>query len=378
MTPDHTASHRISPRRGTVRPSLPNGGDRAAGSPVDLLRDAGAEVTGVWGPLLEESIPRAETESAVQWLVTAIERASRGGDHGPSDGPIVLTRFMLERVASVVLRRLGEDPTMDKSDVLVMMHGIDAVRQSIEPEWDRYFASQISGPDGLNLVLEVAHDLRSPLTSIRCLAETLERGQSGPVTELQRRQLRLIYSASLGLGTMATDVIEMARRGDQLVDDEPVPFSVGELLEGVASLVRPIAEEKGLVFQHGTLPTDQRVGPPLALSRVLLNLVTNALKFTDEGRVEVALRATALDRVEFSVSDTGRGIPESAVADLFRPFRRSTARGRSGYLFSGTGLGLALCRKLLRALGSELRYETEVGAGTRFFFELRLPPVSRL
>lgn len=378
MAPDYTASHRISPRRGIARPSLPNGGEGAAASPAALLRAAGEEVEGVWGPLLEESIPREETAAAIQWLVTSIERAARGGEHGPSDSPVALTRFMVERIASVVLRRLGEDAAMDKSDVLVMMHGIDAVRQSIEPEWDRYFASQISGPDGLNLVLEVAHDLRSPLTSIRCLAETLERGQSGPVTELQRRQLRLIYSASLGLGSLATDVIEMARRGDQLVDDEAVPFSVGELLEGVASLVRPIAEEKGLEFHHGTLPTDQRLGPPVALSRILLNLVTNALKFTDEGQVAVALRATTLDRVEFSVSDTGRGIPESAVADLFRPFRRSTARGRSGYLFSGTGLGLALCRKLLRALGSELKYETEVGTGTRFFFELKLPPVSRL
>jgi signal transduction histidine kinase len=178
---------------------------------------------------------------------------------------------------------------------------------------------------------------------------------------------------------MATDVIEMARRGDMLVDGEPVPFSLAELLGSVADMVRPIAEEKDLTFAFQQLPTDQRVGLPFALSRILLNLVTNALKFTDQGGVEIQVRPTTLARIEFSVVDTGRGIPAEAIPDLFRPFRRSTARaGRSGYLFSGTGLGLALCRKLLRAMNSELKYETRLDEGTRFYFEMELPPTSRL
>jgi two-component system capsular synthesis sensor histidine kinase RcsC len=230
-------------------------------------------------------------------------------------------------------------------------------------------------------VTEVLHDLRSPLTSIRCLAELLERGQSGMVTDVQRKQLRLIYSAALGIGSMATDVIEMARQGDQVPDGDRVPFSIAEVMEGVAMMVRPIAEEKGLRMVFQQLPSDQRIGMPHALGRVLLNLVTNALKFTDEGSVEVQVRATTPTRVEFAVVDTGRGIPEAAIPHLFRPFRRSTgraARAGSGYMFSGTGLGLALCRKLLRAMDSDIRYETTPGVGTRFYFELELPPQLRM
>jgi signal transduction histidine kinase len=358
---------------------MPAGSAAEPSDPHRLVGQAGEDVAFTWESLLEESFQPRETRGVISWITRSIDSAARGGEISLPDGPIILTRFLLERVGSGLLQLLSGDPASNKDDVIKLMRGVDKVRQMVEPDWDRYFASQISGPDGLNLVLEVAHDLRSPLTSIRCLAETLERGQSGPVTELQRKQLRLIYSASLGLGSMATDVIEMARRGDQLVEGEAVPFSLSELLEGMADMVRPIAEEKGLTFGIQHLPNDQRVGLPLALNRILLNLVTNALKFTDEGGVEVQVRATGMARVEFSVVDTGRGIPDAAIPDLFRPFRRSTARaGRSGYLFSGTGLGLALCRKLLGAMGTELKFETTPEVGTRFYFELELPLSSRL
>lgn len=369
---------RYSPRPGHLR-AVAAGVGRAGVEAHPSVRRAGDTVRQLWESVLAESFEASETQSVIEWVVLAIDQASRDLELAPPEGSLALTRFLIERVASKTLENLEADDSADKADVMRILRGVDRVRQLVEPDWDRYFSSQISGPDGLNLVLEVAHDLRSPLTSIRCLAETIERGQSGPVTELQRRQLRLIYSASHGLGSMATDVIEMARRGDVLVDGELVPFSLSELLGGVADMVRPIADEKGLTFSFQKLPTDQRIGLPFALSRILLNLVTNALKFTDEGGVEVRLRATSISRVELSVVDTGRGIPAEAIPDLFRPFRRSTARaGRSGYLFSGTGLGLALCRKLIRAMGSELMFDTQPGVGTRFYFETELPPTSHL
>jgi signal transduction histidine kinase len=109
----------------------------------------------------------------------------------------------------------------------------------------------------------------------------------------------------------------------------------------------------------------------VALSRVLLNLTTNALKFTAEGFVEVVARQTAPRRIEFSVRDTGRGIPPQSMATLFEPFRRRQKPGE--YAFSGSGLGLSICRKLVEAMGSSLQIETQQGQGTRFHFELDLP-----
>ena len=103
---------------------------------------------------------------------------------------------------------------------------IEAVAEQLEADWSQHFTDRLSAPDGLELVVEVAHDLRSPLTSILFLAETLQRGRSGPVNPVQERQLGLIYSAAFGLSSVASDVIELARGGDRLVDLDPIPFSV--------------------------------------------------------------------------------------------------------------------------------------------------------
>lgn len=356
------------------------GRDAAVGSDVHpLLQKAADEVRRGWAQALGETFDADETDAVIEWLIVAVDLAAGGYHPERGRGASALGRFLLDRIASVLLGLLSGDVTVERSVAFRLLSGVDVVRRVIEPDWDLYFSSQLSGPDGLNLVVEVAHDIRSPLTSIRCLAETLERGQSGPVNDVQQKQLRLIYSASLGLSSMASDVIEMARRGDQLVDGDPVPFSVAETIEGVVDMVRPIAAEKGLTVRFEGPPTDQRLGRPLALSRVLLNLVTNALKFTDEGGVEVLTRVAGPSRVEFSVRDSGRGISDEAIATLYKPFRRSSGRtGRGGFFFSGTGLGLAMCRKLLGAMHSELRFESTAGEGTRFYFDLELPSVTRL
>ena len=133
------------------------------------------------------------------------------------------------------------------------------------------------------------------------------------------------------------------------------------------------AEEKGLGVHLFPPAVDLRYGYPLALSRVLLNLTTNGLKFTDTGFVEIAVRGTGPIRLEFSVRDTGKGYTPEALDTLYEPFRR-TRGGRDRWGFSGTGLGLAISRKLVGALGSSLQVETRPKWGTRFFFELELPP----
>ena len=154
-------------------------------------------------------------------------------------------------------------------------------------------------------------------------------------------------------------------------DLDPIPFSVTDILESVRDIVQPIAEEKGLTVRLATPEADFRVGHPVALSRVLLNLTTNALKFTAEGFVEVTARQLSAGTVEFSVRDTGRGIPPQSMATLYEPFRRRQKPGE--YAFSGSGLGLSICRKLVEAMGSTLDVETGSGEGTRFFFRSRSP-----
>src|SRR6185503_15766373 len=213
---------------------------------------------------------------------------------------------------------------------------------------------------------------------ILVLAETLQRGQSGTVNEVQRRQLGLIYTAALGLSSVASDIIEFTQGGEKLVEQEAVAFSVTAMLESVRDIVRPIAEEKRLTVRLLAPTNDERMGHPVALSRMLLNLTTNALKFTDEGYVEiVAQEIPGTNQLEFAVRDSGRGIPAEKVTTLFQPLRKES--GRRGQLFSQTGLGLTICRRLATAMKSELKVESRIGWGTRFYFELDLPaaPVRR-
>ncbi len=106
---------------------------------------------------------------------------------------------------------------------------------------------------------------------------------------------------------------------------------------------------------------------------MLLNLTTNGIKFTERGFIEIASREIG-EKIEFSVRDTGSGINPDTLGRLYSAFYRTPQRNR--YEFSSTGLGLGLCRKLVEALNSELRFETQPGWGTRFYFLLPLPQVT--
>jgi signal transduction histidine kinase len=193
---------------------------------------------------------------------------------------------------------------------------------------------------------------------------------------VQDRQLGLVYSAAFGLSSLASDVIELARGGERLLDAKPSAFSVAEIFSAVRDIVLPMAEEKGLTVRLAPPESDWRVGCPAALHRVLLNLTTNALKFTSEGHVEVSGKQISRSAIEFTVTDTGRGIPPSvmdSLCDAFRPGRK-----RGAQIFSSAGLGLSICRKLVCSMGGELRADSAPGLGTRFHFTIDLPTAARV
>lgn len=315
----------------------------------------------------EDAASPEEVAQVTRALVLEIQ--GHGTDPVP---PSNLARRLLALLRTrLIVEVARQDPLPDTAELLGLLLTMGTIEVRLYPGWDQRFSERLSGPDGLELVVEVAHDLRSPLTSILFLAETLLRGRSGPVTPIQERQLGLVYGAAFGLNAVASDVVELVRGRDRLTDLNPMPFSVGDIFESVRDIVRPIAEEKNLEMRL-ELPTRlYRIGYPVALNRVLLNLTTNALKFTEEGLVELGASEVSERGVEFWVRDTGRGIPPKAMGLLFEPFRRRQ-RERE-YAFSGSGLGLSICRKMVESMGAELQVSTELGKGTRFAFTLELP-----
>ncbi len=341
----------------------------AARQRLDEVADALVED---WRLFSEDALSQTEVAAGVAEMVAQVAEAADGGALDDARRASPLAR----RIITMLRRRVLEgDDCVPAPECIELLQSLERVAAALEPRWSERFQDRMTGPSGLDLIVEVAHDLRSPLTSILFLAETMLHGRSGGLTPLQERQLGLVYSAAFGLNAVASDVIELVRGGDRLVGREQQAFSVTEVLEAVRDIVQPIAEEKGLEMRFAGPAEDRRRGHPGALNRVLLNLTTNALKFTAEGYVEVKVVEVGENSVECSVRDTGRGIPDAAMPTLFEPFRRRQQPG--DYAFSGSGLGLSICRKLVEAMGSELTVSTAQGEGTCFAFTLTLPVPER-
>lgn len=355
--------------------TLPDGGEAATTLLRALLHDAGARVRALWERFGNDGHTADELAAPMSTISSALEQAWEGNPPEiPGIPPTLAARRMVDLLRREFVDRLAQEaPTFSGAQLVALFAAFERVQEVLDRDAAQRFTNRLSGTDGTQLVVEVAHDMRSPLGSILFLAERLRTGQSGAVSLIQERQLGLIYSAAFGLSSLASDVIELARGGDRLVDHEPIPFSVSELLQAVRDILQPVAEEKGLQLRITPPESDSRIGHPAALNRVLLNLTTNALKFTSTGSVDVTCRHVSRRGVEFAVRDTGRGIPGPVLDSLFDAFRR---RARPGdYTFSSAGLGLSICQKLVRAMGGELKVESEVDKGTRFSFELDLPVV---
>ena len=325
----------------------------------------------------------ATSAAEVRTTITALAENVRQVLDGEQPSLIAFPPFVPVRRALELMRRAflerAEAPDIAESgqaSVVEVIKAMERVQQVLEDDAAHRFAARLSGQDAQQLVVEMAHDMRSPLGSILILAERLRYGSGGTLTAIQERQLGLVYSAAFGLSALAGDVIELARGGTTLMDQPPMPFLVSDVLQSIMDILRPMAEEKRLTMRCVGPEADLRVGYQAALNRVLLNLATNAIKFTNTGSVDVTCKQLDRSRVEFSVKDTGRGIPPHVMSNLFEAFRQRQITG--DYAFSSAGLGLSICKKLIAAMGGELGVETELEKGTRFHFILDLPQGSRL
>lgn len=323
-------------------------------------------------------LENAEVELHLDILQHAIRQACE--DTSPNLGALpsyVPARRLLDELHFRFLELADAAPPLSSGTLLAVLRAMERVRSALEADAAQRLATSVPEPEALELVVAVAHDMRSPLTSVLLLIDALRKGHSGPITPHQERQLQLVYGAAFGLSNLASDLLDLARGGDRLLDPVAIPFSITECLNVVRDIVQPIAEEKKLDVRLTTPKNgDRRVGQPVALTRVLLNLVTNALKFTHQGHVSISVIEVSRTVVEFSVSDTGCGIPAEIVETLFDAFRRQSQSGRT--VFSSAGLGLSVCEKLVAAMGGTLAVQSTLGERTCFSFRLSLPLARRI
>lgn len=333
-----------------------------------------------WCQEFPDAVEEGELTDSLRRLAEVLARPDARDDQAlRSEDPslVVLRRRLLERMRGEFVRELARAA----SDFSRAQAGLDRlirfeeVMEALEPDWENRMSVALSGPEARDLLSEVGHDLRSPLTSVLFLADALKTGLSGEVNEHQSKQLALIYTASLTMLAMVNDFIELGTRGRHAGKRPPEDFLVETVVETVCRTVQPMAEERQLELK---IEWDEgrgfRRGHPIPLSRVLLNLLTNAVKYSEEGgEIRLRIREVGMERVVFAVEDSGPGLPEGDTEGIFRPLIPAVDRG--GYRFSSSGLGLTIVRKLLKGMGSELEVDSRPGEGSRFSFSLDLPEI---
>lgn len=218
----------------------------------------------------------------------------------------------------------------------------------------------------------MSHEIRTPMNGILALSELLASSNLPP---RQRRYANVIAKSGKSLLGIINDILDFSKVEAGKLELEAVEVDLAEVAEDVASLFAERAAEKGLdlaVFVDPWIPPV--TADPTRLSQVLSNLVNNAIKFTETGGVLIAIEPgpTGSDSFLFSVTDTGSGIPEEKLPLLFEAF--SQADQSTTREFGGTGLGLTICDRLVRAMNGEWRLSSVVGEGSTFAFEAPLSP----
>ena len=316
---------------------------------TDPLTGRAAPVEGLAGQILSE-------QGELIWVVTILHDLTEA---------IEKTRLYEQlKQASVELERKVQEATAELAEQNELLR-----RQHIALEQASALKSQF--------LANMSHEFRTPLNAILGYTHMLLNGVSGAVSESQRKSLTRIDSNSRHLLALINDILDITRIEAGRMPLNVASFAVQDLIIEVMAELEPIIKRSNLIVE----PRVRRKLPALRSDRqkvkqVVLNLLSNALKFTPSGTVRISARHDArTGQVSISVTDSGVGIAPEDQAKVFEDFRQLDSSPARGY--GGTGLGLSICRRLSQMLGGTIELESEVGKGSTFTLCLPVKPKRR-
>ena len=223
-----------------------------------------------------------------------------------------------------------------------------------------------------DFLANMSHEIRTPMNAIIGMTHLALQAEPPPK---QLNYLTKIDNAAKSLLGIINDILDFSKIEAGKLSVESIDFTLHELLENLSDLVGQKAQDKGLEFSFkldAEVP-DHLVGDPLRIGQVLTNFCTNAIKFTDSGKVSVAISVLERDKdvlLHFSVRDSGIGLTREQKASLFRVFQQADSSTTRKY--GGTGLGLSISKRLVELMGGEIGVNSEPGRGSQFWFKLKL------
>ncbi|TCS15895.1 ATP-binding protein [Caulobacter sp. BK020] len=325
-----------------------------------------------FGLVAEEAVGRTAAEvlpAALAGTLTEIEsRVLKTGEmriceEQVGGEPDAAPRYLLTKTLATYddigarhLITLGDDITASKLAEASLQAALDQAEQ----------ASQAKTA----FLANMSHEIRTPLNGIVAGADLLAQGELPPRA---RELVEIIVHSGRSLERLLSDILDLVRIEARQVTVESQPFDLGDLTRSVGALCALRAEEKGVLLETRVDPAAERTvsGDDARLRQVLTNLVSNAVKFTDRGRVRLDVAPDTDERVRFCVRDTGIGFDAAEKSRIFERFQQADASFTRR--FGGTGLGLAISRELVELMGGVLHCDSAPGEGSTFWFTLPLP-----
>ncbi|MFN2331395.1 MAG: ATP-binding protein [Halomonas sp.] len=272
---------------------------------------------------------------------------------------LILAMSLSAMLVALILFREARDNAAARRDLEALSRELEATARQAES------ASQAKS----EFLATVSHEIRTPLNGVIGMSEVLIEHR---LDKSARHCAATIHDSAGLLLELINDLLDFSKIEAGRLELEQRALALDELVDGVVVLLVPRAEARGVALLTCLDPQlpERVLADPGRLRQVLINLVSNAVKFTEQGEIRLEVRPEGNGRLRFEVVDTGCGIAPEQLSRIFEPFRQgdaSTARR-----FGGTGLGLAICRRLVEAMGGRIEVASEPGVGSRFWFVLPL------